>query len=59
MNLSPRMLGLAEWWEPRFFFIQDFTPVNTCCLLYDAVEKQRESQHLKKFQDLAEQNLPK
>ena len=53
------MLGLAECSEPRFFFIQEFTPVNIYCSLYGTVEKQRESRHSKKSKDSVEQNLPR
>ena len=53
------MLTLAECWEPRFFFIEDFTPVNICCSLDGRMENQRECQYQKKSQVSAEQNLPK
>ena len=53
------MLGLTECWEPQKFFIQDYTLVDICCSLYGTMEKLREPQHSKKFQDLAERNLPK
>ena len=59
ISLFPRMLDLPECWEPRIFFIQDFTPVKSCCSSYGTVEKQGESQHSKKSQDSTEQNLPK
>ena len=53
------MLDLPECWEPRIFFMQDFTPVKSCWSSYGTVEKQGESQHSKKSQDSTEQNLPK
>ena len=44
------MLDLTECWEPRVFFIRDFTPINICRSLYDTWEKQRETQHEEKPQ---------
>ena len=47
------MLDLAECWEPRVFFIQDFALVSICCYLYVTMKKQ------KKSQESVEQDLPK
>ena len=38
------MLGLAEYSEPRVFFIQEVTPASVCCSFYSTAEKQKKSQ---------------
>ena len=54
MNLPCQILRAAS------FFIQDFTPVNTCYSFYMARWKSRENPKIrKKSQDLVQENLPK
>ena len=44
--MFPRILRLAECWEPRIFFIQGFTPVNICRSLH-CMRKNRQNPNIR------------